>query len=481
METAIAMRGEEAHYFKDIMGGDHHNACDNVPPGIIDHVQCIAPPAPLPQDFSGPCDPQPKKEYDVNDKYQEAQVAPGGGFVQNPHKPTPLQTKDAFPPALKEPMDPNALRLGTTINGFDPTDPNALLNQPTLLGDPLSNPYAVDVGSWGASHGLSNSLPPQAVRSKPAMRGPVDIRKLGQSGIPRGPVDIRKLNSINDDPNIPPMDQGGFPEDKGKKSLAGLPSKLLELGVSKRLTKLDRLSRMDDRQMSSKQKAEKRRLMRLEKNRRAAAISRERKKRYIRSLEERSLIMSKHLQVLEMENSQLRALLAQSTNGQELLDTMPPHMSPLPEMSLGLPTDSELFNDQFGVSSPRPQRTRGKAPISAGFAEPTFSQDSFQGQENVNPMKWADPSELKSVFCPGSRKMKAKKRPCPSEDEDFAFTGAAPVATAGSSTKLSIKLDDPYPTPTLKTENPAKRTRYNSKDHPPCHRIPKKPKSVGYY
>jgi len=481
----MAMRGEDAHFFNDIIGHDHHSACENVPPGIMDHVQCIAPPAPLPQETlemmppkneSGQCEPQqPKREYDVNDTYQDQRVAPGGGYVQNPHKPAPLQAKDAFPPALKEPLDPNALRLGTTM-GFDVTDPNALLNQPALLGDPLSNPYAVDVGSWGTSHGIPNTLPPQT-RRKTAMRGPVDIRKLSQSGHSRGPVDIRKLSSLHDDPNIPPMESGVFPEDKGKKSLAGLPSKLLELGVSKRLTKLDRLSRMDDRHMTSKQKAEKRRLMRLEKNRRAAAISRERKKRYIRSLEERSLIMSKHLQVLEMENSQLRALLAQSTNGQELLDTMPPHMSPLPEMSLGLPTDSELFSEQFGVSSPRPQRTRSKGSLGTSFA----GEDSFQGQENLNPMKWADPSELKSVFCPGSRKAKSKKRPCPSDEEDFTFNGAAPVATAGSSTKLSIKLDDPYPTTTLKTENPPKRTRYNvAKDHPPCHRIPKKPK-VGYY
>lgn len=480
------MRGEDAHFFNDLMGHEHHNACDNVPPGILEHVQCIAPPAPLPQDLelmppkadSGRRNPkEPKREYDVNDKYQsEPQIAPGGGFIQNPHKSPPLPSKDAFPPALKEPMDPNALRLGTTI-GLDPTDPNALLNQPSFLGDPLTNPYGVDVGSWGTP-GLPSAIPPQAVRSKPARRGPVDIRKLSQNAV-RGPVDIRKIGHLNDDPNIPPMESGVFPEDKGKKSLAGLPSKLLELGVSKRLTKLDRLSRMDDRQMSSKQKAEKRRLMRLEKNRRAAAISRERKKRYIRSLEERSLIMSKHLQVLEMENSQLRALLAQSSNGQELLDTMPPHMSPLPEMSLGLPGDSELFNEQFGVSSPRPTRSRAKA--SGVIGESTYSQDSFQGQENVNPMKWADPSELKSVFCPGSRKTKSKKRACPSDEEDFAFNGAAPVATAGSSTKLSIKLDDPYPTPTLKTENPPKRTRYNSKDRPPCHRIPKKPKKVGYF
>jgi len=63
--------------------------------------------------------------------------------------------------------------------------------------------------------------------------------------------------------------------------------------------------------MTKKQRSEKTRLMRLERNRRAAAVSRERKKRYISSLEDRSLIMSKHLEALELENRQLRKLLSQ--------------------------------------------------------------------------------------------------------------------------------------------------------------------------
>merc|ERR550517_1182066 len=63
--------------------------------------------------------------------------------------------------------------------------------------------------------------------------------------------------------------------------------------------------------MTKKQRSDKALLMRMEKNRRAAAVSRERKKRYVRSLEERSLIMSKHLEALELENSQLQKLLSQ--------------------------------------------------------------------------------------------------------------------------------------------------------------------------
>merc|ERR1719193_2842381 len=64
--------------------------------------------------------------------------------------------------------------------------------------------------------------------------------------------------------------------------------------------------------MTEKQRSEKLRLMRLEKNRRTAAVSRERKKLYLKSLEERILIMSKYQVALELENSQLRHLLGQN-------------------------------------------------------------------------------------------------------------------------------------------------------------------------
>jgi len=125
-------------------------------------------------------------------------------------------------------------------------------------------------------------------------------------------------------PNVPsvPVIVPGVKEETMKvkaptsfQSMAGLPAKMLELGVSARLSKLDELSRMREEELSGHQRAEKRRLMRLEKNRRAASISRERKKRYIRSLEERSLIMAKHLAALEMENNHLRQLLANYSGG----------------------------------------------------------------------------------------------------------------------------------------------------------------------
>jgi len=134
-------------------------------------------------------------------------------------------------------------------------------------------------------------------------------------------------------------------------SMAGLPAKMLELGVSARLSKLDQLSRMREDELSGHQMAEKRRLMRLEKNRRAASISRERKKRYIRSLEERSLIMAKHLAALEMENNHLRQLLANYSGGAV---QVPPPLVP--------PADLGMENVSRPPSSPEsaaPESRRG--------------------------------------------------------------------------------------------------------------------------
>jgi len=165
-----------------------------------------------------------------------------------------------------------------------------------------------------------------AMPSSDNFPAPIDVRSILGSGSSlrkfphdtRGPVDIRNLpsNEYNDylmrsESLFDIRGVGTLGGIKKEKSLAGLPAKLQEIGVSKRLSKLDKLIRMDEYKMTKKQRSEKVRLMRLEKNRRAAAVSRERKKRYVRSLEERSLIMSKHLEALELENSQLRKLLSQ--------------------------------------------------------------------------------------------------------------------------------------------------------------------------
>jgi len=81
--------------------------------------------------------------------------------------------------------------------------------------------------------------------------------------------------------------------------------------TANRIRRLDILSRtgMVKGGLSTQEEEEKKRLLKLEKNRRAAQISREKKKRYILNLERRAAVMAKHLAALECENNQLRALL----------------------------------------------------------------------------------------------------------------------------------------------------------------------------
>lgn len=81
--------------------------------------------------------------------------------------------------------------------------------------------------------------------------------------------------------------------------------------TKKRIERLDTLSRVPRSDLNAHEKEAKLRLLKLESNRRAAQVSRQKKKRYIANLEERAAMMSKHLTALEVENGQLRALLAE--------------------------------------------------------------------------------------------------------------------------------------------------------------------------
>jgi len=137
-----------------------------------------------------------------------------------------------------------------------------------------------------------------------------------ESNANNGPVDIRKMPCFD-----PFMDGSVFSNKKRKsllKSSTRASDKLLELGVSQRMCKLEKLLRVPSESLTRQEKKEKKQLIRLERNRRAAAVSRERKKRYIKNLEGRNLIMSKHLEALERENSQLRMLLDQCSGSKAI-------------------------------------------------------------------------------------------------------------------------------------------------------------------
>jgi len=212
----------------------------------------------------------------------------------------------------------------STLSNFTGTfDVNAIpgLMPPTdIPGQLNSNPFDL----------VPFKIPPTTRVTRSGRITPIDVRTLfgnregklktdvREPANIRGPVDIRNMPPNQFNSLIWGSDSRfggrstGMKGTKKEKSLAGLPAKQQELEVSKRLSKLEKLIRMDESTMTEKQRSEKVRLLRLEKNRRAAAVSRERKKRYIRSLEERSLIMSRHLEALEMENGQLRKLLSQN-------------------------------------------------------------------------------------------------------------------------------------------------------------------------
>jgi len=155
---------------------------------------------------------------------------------------------------------------------------------------------------------------------------PIDVRKLlGRSGrFRKGPGDIRKWVGATSNMS----DQ--FSKNKKRrgsshKSLSGLSPKLVELGVSQRLIKLDNLTSKSDKELTNAEKYEKEDLLRLEKKRKAAVVCRGRKKRYVQSLEERSVSMSKHVQALEKQNKELRAMLRVGRRGVTLPPPLPPY------------------------------------------------------------------------------------------------------------------------------------------------------------
>merc|ERR1719361_1994503 len=79
----------------------------------------------------------------------------------------------------------------------------------------------------------------------------------------------------------------------------------------------------------------KKRIIRLEKNRRAAAMSRRKKKMYVRNLENKNKLMERHIAILEMENAQLRALMThqQHPHHQIQMNGFPAYKLPVPALS----------------------------------------------------------------------------------------------------------------------------------------------------
>jgi len=113
-------------------------------------------------------------------------------------------------------------------------------------------------------------------------------------------------------------------KDASHNSLSGLSPKLIQLGVSKRLIKLENLNSKPERDLTVNEKNEKLNLLRLESKRNAAVVCRDRKKKYVQSLEERILKMAKQVEALEKQNEELRALLNLGCRGVALPPPLPP-------------------------------------------------------------------------------------------------------------------------------------------------------------
>merc|ERR1719410_1885649 len=91
-----------------------------------------------------------------------------------------------------------------------------------------------------------------------------------------------------------------------------------------RLKRLRDLAQRPDETLSKNQKTEKKRIIRLEKNRRAAAMSRRKKKMYVKNLEENSKLMARHIAILELENAHLRSFINMPPQGPSMGGAMRP-------------------------------------------------------------------------------------------------------------------------------------------------------------
>jgi len=85
--------------------------------------------------------------------------------------------------------------------------------------------------------------------------------------------------------------------------------------TEQRLARLKTLSESKEGELTNEQSNEKHRIIRLEKNRRAASSSRLKKKHYVKNMEDNAKLVARHISILEMENAHLRAMLRNSMTG----------------------------------------------------------------------------------------------------------------------------------------------------------------------
>jgi len=178
---------------------------------------------------------------------------------------------------------------------------------------------------------------------------------------------------------------------------------VIRAAMNERVRKLDRLSRVNESNLTLDQRNEKKKLMTLEKNRRAAQLSREKKKRYVSSLEGRVGMLAKHLANLELENNQLRAVLGSYADlplpegaiigpPPNMPEVLPPGIAP---EHIDWDNDDEWFEHNQEELQPVPKSTKKKRRLDAEFSLKEETIPSFDlatpttiHEEIVDPLEW---------------------------------------------------------------------------------------------
>jgi len=115
-----------------------------------------------------------------------------------------------------------------------------------------------------------------------------------------------------------------------------------------RLKRLKTLSERAEDNLSKHEQDEKKRIIRLEKNRRAAAMSR-RKKMYVKGLEDKNNLLQRYLSIAEMENAHLRALLHQHKMNGAMIPNVPLNHHTMPPFKVRANSEPPIPSN--GVSS----------------------------------------------------------------------------------------------------------------------------------
>merc|ERR1719285_316297 len=166
---------------------------------------------------------------------------------------------------------------------------------------------------------------------------------------------------------------------------------VIRAAMNERVKKLKQLHKIDasvlDPSVAKDHQNEKMRLLMLEKNRRTAQLSRQRKKEYLRNLESRIGLMAKRLQALEIENGKLRELVTKYTEAEAKCLELPE--IPLEALPINAVMNSEInLPDQLWSEQKRFKGINGDGiPVKLDpIAIPCHMDDISQSPSSANEL-----------------------------------------------------------------------------------------------